>query len=59
MEPRGLPAASVPFPAQGSLPGAVQLVAAPGRERTLLALAAEIERASPWRRHAPAYTPAG
>jgi amidase len=41
------------------LPGAVQLVAAPGREQTLLALAAEIERANPWRRHAPAYDPAG
>ncbi|MGH3208824.1 MAG: amidase [Trebonia sp.] len=55
----GFPAASVPFPGQGSLPGAVQLVAAPGRERTLLALAAQLERASPWRRHAPAYDPAG
>jgi amidase len=54
----GFPAASVPVPGQG-LPGAVQLVAAPGREQTLLALAAEIERASPWRRHAPAYDPAG
>jgi amidase len=53
----GFPAASVPVPGQG-LPGAVQLVAAPGREQTLLALAAEIERVSPWRRHAPAYDPA-
>jgi amidase len=53
----GFPAASVPVGGQG-LPGAVQLVAAPGREQTLLALGAEIERVSPWRRHAPAYDPA-
>lgn len=56
----GFPAASVPVPASDNdLPQAVQLVAAPGREQLLLALAAEIERASPWPRHAPAYTPAG
>jgi amidase len=54
----GYPAASVPAGGEG-MPGAVQLVAAPGRERTLLALAAEIERSSPWRRHAPGYDPAG
>jgi amidase len=54
----GFPAASVPVPGQG-LPGAVQLVAAPGREQTLLALGAQIERANPWRRHAPGYDPAG
>jgi amidase len=53
----GFPAASVPIPGQG-LPGAVQLVAAPGREQTLLALGAQIERANPWRRHAPGYDPA-
>jgi amidase len=53
----GFPAASVPVPGAG-LPGAVQLVAAPGRERVLLALAAEIERRSPWRRHPPRYDPA-
>jgi amidase len=41
------------------MPAGVQLVAAPGREQTLLALAAEIERSSPWRRHAPGYDPAG
>jgi Asp-tRNA(Asn)/Glu-tRNA(Gln) amidotransferase A subunit family amidase len=35
----------------------MQLVAAPGREQTLLALAAEIERSSPWPRHAPGYDP--
>ena len=54
----GFPAASVPVPGQG-LPGAVQLVAAPGREQTLLALGAQIERVNPWRRHAPGYDPAG
>ncbi len=54
----GFPAASVPVPGRG-LPGAVQLVAAPGRERTLLALGAQIERVNPWRRHAPDYDPAG
>lgn len=59
----GFPAASVPFPGAVSsttgLPGAIQLVAGPGREQTLLALAAGIERVSPWRRHAPVYDPAG
>jgi amidase len=60
----GYPAASVPAVGAGGagrpgLPAAVQLVAAPGREQTLLALAAEIERSSPWRRHAPGYDPAG
>jgi len=54
----GYPAASVPAGGAGR-PAAVQLVAAPGREQTLLALAAEIERSSPWRRHAPLYDPAG
>jgi len=54
----GFPAASVPVTGRG-LPGAVQLVAGPGGERTLLALAAQIEQASPWRRHAPGYDPAG
>jgi amidase len=54
----GYPAASVPAGGTG-WPAAVQLVAAPGREQTLLALAAEIERSSPWRRHAPGYDPAG
>ena len=53
----GFPAASVPVPGQ-RLPGAVQLVAAPGREQTLLALAAEIEHVNPWQRHAPGYDPA-
>jgi amidase len=55
----GFPAASVPAGTAAGLPGAVQLVAAPGREPVLLALAAQLERAHPWRRHAPAYDPAG
>jgi amidase len=54
----GFPAASVPAGGRG-LPGAVQLVAAPGREQALLALGAQIERVNPWRRHAPGYDPAG
>jgi len=42
----------------GGLPGAVQLVAAPGGEQLLLSVAAEIERIQGWPRHAPAYDPA-
>jgi amidase len=53
----GFPALSVPAPGTAGLPGAVQLVAAPGGEATLLALAAQIERARGWRRHPPAYDP--
>jgi len=54
----GFPAASVPAPpGRTGLPGAVQLVAAPGGEAVLLALAAQLERARGWRRHAPAYDP--
>lgn len=54
----GFPAAAVPTtPAAGGLPGSVQLVAAPGGESVLLALAAQLERARGWPRHAPAYTP--
>lgn len=55
----GFPAVSVPLPVQGTgLPGAVQLVAAAGREQLLLEVAAQIERASGWPRHAPAYATA-
>jgi amidase len=50
----GFPAASVPA-GGAELPAAVQLVAAPGREQVLLALAAQLERAQGWPRHAPAY----
>lgn len=52
----GFPAASVPVPRAG-LPGAVQLVAAPGREEALLAVAAQIERARGWPRRPPAFEP--
>jgi amidase len=48
----GYPAASVPAPADG-MPGAVQIVTTPGREELLLRLAAQVERARPWPRHAP------
>jgi amidase len=53
----GWPAMSVPagtHPVTGT-PLGVQLVAKPGRERTLLGLAAQIEKARPWHRHAPDY----
>jgi amidase len=54
----GFPAAAVPTgPAVGGLPGSVQLVAAPGGEPVLLSLAAQLERARGWARHAPAYAP--
>ena len=70
----GYPAASVPLPSGDGawlsdagldpwlagvrLPGAVQLVAPPGGEQLLLALAAQIERLQPWPRYALAYDPA-
>jgi amidase len=52
----GYPALSVPMGvgAEG-LPLAVQLIGLPGSEATLLGLAAQLERAHPWQRHAPAY----
>jgi amidase len=54
----GYPAMAVPFgPAVTGLPGSVQLVAAPGGESVLLALAEQLEQASGWPRHAPAYKP--
>nr|BFE65193.1 amidase [Dactylosporangium thailandense] len=37
------------------LPAAVQLVGPPGAEPLLLALAGQLEQASPWRRHAPGW----
>jgi amidase len=51
----GQPAASVPagFSAEG-LPLAVQIVGRPGDERTVLALAAELEAERPWAQHRPA-----
>jgi amidase len=53
----GYPAISVPSgldPRTGS-PIGVQLVAAPGGERMLIGLAAQIESRSPWQRTAPGY----
>jgi len=49
----GYPAASIPLPG-GGLPRSVQLVSTPGREDLLLALAAQLEKARPWPRTAPA-----
>lgn len=50
----GWPAVSVPAGIHSDgTPIGVQLVARPGRERLLLALAATVERARPWPRHAP------
>jgi amidase len=51
----GQPAASVPagFSTDG-LPLAVQIVGRPGEERTILALAAELEAERPWAHHRPA-----
>lgn len=46
----GFPAAVVPFGRSS-----VQLVAAPGGESQLLAVATRLEAAAPWNRHAPAY----
>ena len=54
----GYPAASVPAGSIAGMPGSVQLVTAPGGESTLLAVAAQLERARGWRRHAPRYDPA-
>jgi amidase len=53
----GFPAMSVPagvHPTHGT-PMSVQLVARPGREATLLSLAASLEKLRPWQRVAPAY----
>lgn len=56
----GYPAASVPVGTAGrGMPGSVQLVAAPGGEAKLLAVAAQLEQAGAWPRHPPAYAPAG
>jgi amidase len=52
----GFPAASVPIgPPVVGLPGCAQLVAAPGGESLLLAVAAQLERNWRWQRHAPEY----
>ncbi|MBY0564685.1 MAG: amidase [Hyphomonadaceae bacterium] len=50
----GAPAMSVPLGwSQGGLPIGIQFAAAPGRERMLLELAYELERAQPWAGRAP------
>jgi amidase len=50
----GFPAASVPAGfTEAGLPLAVQLVALPGRERTLIALAAELQRSADWTERRP------
>jgi amidase len=52
----GFPAVAVPAGVRpDGLPGSVQLVGPPGTETTLLALAGQLERALPWRRHAPGW----
>jgi amidase len=52
----GFPAIVVPTGVRADgLPAAVQLAGPPGSERTLLALAGQIEAVSPWRRHAPGW----
>ncbi len=54
----GLPALSLPVGrAADGLPLGVQLVGPLGSETRLLALAALVERALPWPRHAPGYPP--
>jgi amidase len=54
----GYPAASVPMGVSSAgLPVGVQLVAAPGNEALILGLAAQLEAAHPWSRHAPSYNP--
>jgi amidase len=55
----GYPAAAVPAGVGSTgLPLSVQLVTSPGREALLLAIAGQLERLRPWRRHAPGYDPA-
>jgi len=52
----GLPAIAVPMGQRtDGLPAAVQFVGPPGAEPLLLAVAAQLEAANPWRRHAPGW----
>lgn len=54
------PALSIPFGTHSTgLPIGVQLIAPPGDEPHLLALAAQLESAHPWPRHAPGVAAAG
>lgn len=50
----GQPAISIPTGMSGGLPIGVQLAAAPGQEDLLLAVAAQLEEADPWRGRVPA-----
>ena len=51
----GQPALSLPAPGdEDGLPRSAQLVGRPGDERTLLSLAAQLERARPWASRRPA-----
>jgi amidase len=52
----GLPALAVPVGhRRDGLPASVQLVGPPGAEERLLAVAAQLEAATGWRRHAPGW----
>jgi amidase len=52
----GFPAIAVPMGVRGDgLPGSVQLVGPPGSELLVLAVAAQLELAAPWRPHAPSW----
>ena len=54
----GWPAMNIPAGVHDvGTPLGVQLVARPGGERVLLALAAQLEAVRPWQRHAPEYQP--
>jgi amidase len=56
----GFPAVVVPSGVRADgLPSAVQLVGPPGSELMLLALAGQLERLAPWRRHAPGWPRTG
>jgi amidase len=49
----GLPAISVPSAVAAGLPVGIQIVAAPGAEPVILALAAQLEQLRPWPQLAP------
>jgi amidase len=50
-----VPAAAVPVGSHHGRPTSVQVVAARGREDLVLAVAAELDRAGGWQRHAPGW----
>jgi amidase len=52
----GFPAVVVPMGCRADgLPAAVQLIGPPGAESRLLAVAGQLERVAPWRRHGPGW----